>query len=485
MERFKELESYDVFNFFSEISQIPRESKKETLISNYLKEFAEKRDLEVIQDESLNIIIKKPATPGYENYPTVILQSHMDMVCEKKEGSNHDFDKDPIEWVIKDDLIYAKDTTLGADNGIGVAYSLAILDSKDLKHPAIEAVITSDEETGMTGAKSIDTNLLKGKIFINIDSEDEGQFFLSCAGGNTMNIKLPVVKEEVSGLAIQINVEDLVGGHSGMEINKERINANKLNGRILNRLFDKKIKFNIFDVNGGTKSNVITPSARLGLVIDKNDYNLVAEEIAYLNNSIKAEYHSSDPNAQISLVKQEESAKPALNSEDSLKVMKLLVLLPYGPIHYSMQFDDLVQTSGNIGSVNLNDSELDIVLSLRGSIESQKQEEIEKCNLIASLVDAEITSSDFYPGWAYDENSRIKDLFVDNYQKLFDEKGEIVAIHAGLECGLFKEKMENVDFISFGPNMWEVHSAQEHVSISSIDRNYKLLIAVLEDIEKY
>ncbi len=485
MENFKELASYDVFKFFKEISQIPRESKKETQISNYLKQFGLDRNLEVIQDESLNVIIKKPATTGYENYPTIILQSHMDMVCEKSENSTHNFDTDPIEWDIKGDLIYANQTTLGADNGIGVAYTLAILDSNELKHPAIEAVFTSDEETGMTGAKTIDTNLLKGKIFINIDSEEEGQFFLSCSGGNTSHIKLDCNLVEIEGLALDINVENLVGGHSGMEINKERINANKMIGRILNRLFVKGINFNVISANGGSKSNVITPYAQLKLIVDNNDFDKVTSEIEYLNSALKAEYSISDKDANINLIKKDKVKINVLSNEDSLKVMQLLVLLPYGPLHFSLHFDNLVQTSANLGVVETNDNQLNIVLSIRSSIESQQQEVIEQCQLIASMVGAEFTSDDFYPGWAYDDNSRIKDLFLENYEKLFNKKGELVAIHAGLECGLFKVSMKDVDFISFGPNMWEVHSAQEHVSISSIDRNYKLLISVLEGIEKY
>lgn len=485
MENFKNLKSAQVFKFFKEISLIPRESKKETLISNYLKQFAIDRNLEVIQDENLNIIIKKPATVGYEDYPTVILQSHMDMVCEKSEESNHNFDTDPIEWVIKDDLIYANQTTLGADNGIGVAYSLAMLDSEDLAHPALEAVITSDEETGMTGAKTIDTSLLNGKVFINIDSEEEGQFFLSCSGGNTSSIKLDFNPIEVSGLEIEINVENLVGGHSGMEINKERINANKLMGRILNRLTIKNVNYHIISANGGSKSNVITPFAQLKLVIALEDFALVEEEMADLNQAIAAEFSVSDKNANIKLVKNSEVTTTALSTEESLKVMQLLVLIPYGPLNYSLHFENLVQTSANLGVVDVNTNQLNIVISIRSSIESQQQEVIEKINTIANMVNAEFSSDEFYPGWAYDDNSRIKDIFLSSYEKLFSQKGELVAIHAGLECGLFKQTMKDVDFISFGPNMWEVHSAQEHVSISSIDRNYQLLVDVLAEMKNY
>lgn len=485
MEKFNELESAKVFNFFNEISQIPRESKKETQISNYLKEFGEKRNLEVIQDDSLNVIIKKPASKGYENYPTIILQSHMDMVCEKSEDSNHNFDKDPIEWKIEDDSIYANKTTLGADNGIGVAYTLAVLDSNDIVHPAIEAVFTSDEETGMTGAKSIDTSLLKGKIFINIDSEEEGQFFLSCSGGNTSSIKKDLSLESVEGLEINISVENLVGGHSGMEINKERINANKLLGRTLNRLFINGINFNIISANGGSKPNVITPFAQAKVIISSSDYDKVSKEVEYLNASIKEEYSVSDKNAKIVLVKNDIVNTKAISHKDSQAIMNLLILLPYGPINYSLHFENLVQTSANLGVFSVENDKLNITLSIRSSIESQQQEVIEKCQLIASVVGAQFKSEDFYPGWAYDDNSRIKEIFLDSYQDLFDKKGELVAIHAGLECGLFKVNMKDVDFISFGPNMWEVHSAQEHVSISSIDRNFKLLKKVLENVKNY
>lgn len=485
MERFSELESKIVFDFFEKISQIPRESKKEKKISDYLKSFALERNLEVIQDKSLNIIIKKPASLGYESYPTVILQSHMDMVCEKSEESRHNFETDRIDWIIKDDCIYADKTTLGADNGIGLAYTLAILDSDKINHPAIEAVITSDEETGMTGAKNIDTSLLKGKIFINMDSEEEGQFFLSCSGGNTSSINLDLDLEIIEGLEIDIKVENLVGGHSGMEINKERINANKLVGRILNRLFYADIKFNIISVIGGSKPNVITPHAKLKLIIDNDDFRKVSEEIKYLNQSIKEEYLVSDKNAYINLEEKIINNTKAITYKDSLKVMQLLELLPYGPLHYSLHFDNLVQTSANLGVVKVENGHLNIILSIRSSIESQQQEVIEMCHLIASMVNAKLVNNDFYPGWAYDDNSRIKDLFLESYQDLFKETGKLVAIHAGLECGLFKQNMKDVDFISFGPNMWDVHSANEHVSISSIEKNYKLLVHVLENIKKY
>ncbi|MEG0284190.1 MAG: aminoacyl-histidine dipeptidase [Erysipelotrichales bacterium] len=486
MEQFKNLESSKVFDFFHEMSQIPRESKKEEKISNYLKKFAEDRNLWVEQDGENNIIIKKEATASMKSAPTVILQAHMDMVCEKGKDSTHNFDEDPIEWVIKDDYIYANDTTLGADNGIGACFALALLDSSDIEHPALEVVVTTDEETGMTGANFLDTSILDGKIFINIDSEEEGLFFLSCAGGNDTRISIPVNFEMVQGELIEVDVTGLLGGHSGMEIIKERANASKVIGRYLNVLTDNDIDFNLVEVHGGSKMNAITRDAHAKIVV--NDGNLAKmEELAeQLRHDLKAEYTPQDPDATINITKKDVGEFNAMSLESSLRVVAGLVLVPFGPQSFSQVMDNLVQTSSNIGVVETTDSSVEFLSGLRSSVTSQKQELVEVHNVIARLIGADIKHGSFYPAWPLDPNSRIKEVFLDTYKDLFNEDATVEAIHAGLECGIFKEKMgEDVDFISFGPNMYDVHTAEEHVSISSIDKNWKFFKKMLANLNNY
>ena len=484
MERFGYLESKEVFKYFSEISQIPRESKHEEKISAYLKEFAKERNLEVIQDEANNIIIKKEGTGLLKEAPIVILQAHMDMVCEKSLTSKHNFATDPIEWLVKDDYLYANETTLGADNGIGVAYALALLASQ-AELPPLEVVLTSDEETGMTGAKNLDLSQLKGKIFINLDTEEEGLFYLSCAGGNYTKLSLPIKYNEVEGLLVEINVCGLLGGHSGQEINKERANASKVLGRYLNCLAQEFINFNLVEIIGGTKTNVITREAKAKLVIANKDYEKIVTILNELNENLKVEYTPQDSDVHLEIEKHKEDSYQAMPLNDSLRVVYALVLLPYGAFYHSQYLDDLVQTSANLGIVQTSTDSVLLGLSLRSSMDSQKQALIEQCDVVAKVVGATIENSNFYPAWAYNQESRIKDLFSKEYQKLFKSDAKSMAIHAGLECGLFKEKLPDVDFISIGPDIQGAHTIEERVSISSTERTWQLLNAVLKAIKEY
>ncbi|MDF9866510.1 dipeptidase D [Bacilli bacterium PM5-3] len=486
MDRFNKLESKKVFDFFYEISQIPRESKKEEKISNYLKKFAQERNLWVKQDEVKNIVIKKEGTGKLKDAQPVVLQAHMDMVCEKGKDSKHNFDTDPIEWVIKDDFIYANDTTLGADDGIGVAYALALLDDDNIVHPPLEVVLTMDEETGMTGANNLDVKDLDGKIFINIDTEEEGRFYLSCAGGNDTQINIPVAFREYEGLLVDIEVSGLVGGHSGLEIIQERANASKVMGRFLNMLAMDNIKFNLVEINGGSKINAITRDCNAKIIIDEKDFSKIEAFIKQLNEDLKIEYTPQDPDAHISATKKENNKYQAMNLEDSLRVVYALVLIPYGPFTRSQYIEDLVQTSANIGVVETQENNVLLASALRSSVVSQKQALIEQYEVLAKLIGANVESGSFYPAWPFNDKSKIKDLFVREYKKLFNKEPEIVAIHAGLECGLFKEKMSSdVDFISVGPDIFGAHTAEERLSISSTERTWKLLKEVLASIDEY
>ncbi|MDR1782404.1 MAG: aminoacyl-histidine dipeptidase [Bacilli bacterium] len=488
MDFYKNLDSAKVFECFKLISDVPRESKKEQKISDFLVNWAKERNLEVIQDEVLNVIIKKDGIGSLKDAQPVIVQAHMDMVCEKAKDSNHNFDTDPIEWVVKGDELYANNTTLGADNGIGLAMGMALLDTNDIDLPPLEVVATVDEETGMTGAHNLDCSQLKGKIFINGDSEEEGLFYLSCSGGNDTTIDIPVTFEDVEGLVVELDVTGGLGGHSGLEIFKERSNANKVMGRFLNILSEKEIAFNIIEINGGSKINVITRDNHAKIVIDEANFALVEEAAKTLNTALADEYNPQDKDVHVEVKKIGQNKVKAINANDSLRVVYGLVLVNYGPTHHSQFLKDLIQTSSNPGVIKteVENNKVIIKSSLRSSIISQKQALVEQFNAIGKVIGANVTSSSFYPAWPYNENSKIKDLFVKEYKKLFNKDGEIVAIHAGLECGLFKEKMPaETDFISFGPTILGAHTAEEHVNIPSVERNYKLLKAVLQNIKEY
>lgn len=486
MSKFAGMESVKVFEFFEEISQIPRTSKHEQAISDHLKKWAEDRGLEVRQDEVLNIIIKKSGQGALADAQPVILQGHMDMVGEAGKNSNHDFLKDPIQTQIKGDEIWATDTTLGADDGIGVAYAMALLDDKEMDLPPLEVIVTVDEETGMTGAHNIDVSDLKGKIFINIDCEEEGVFYMSCAGGNDTRVNIPVAYEDVDGTCVEVEVTGGLGGHSGLEINKDRANSNKVMGRFLNILSENEIAFQLVEINGGSKVNAITRDTLAKVVIAAEDYAKVEELCNKLNTELKEEYTPQDSDVHVQFNGKEEGTFKAMTREDSLRVAYALVLTPNGPQTYSKYIENLVQTSTNPGVLETKDNIVSIGSALRSSIISQKQALVEEFNVIGKVIGAEVVSGSFYPAWPFNPNSKIKDLFVKQYEELFDKEPQVDAIHAGLECGLFKEKMgADVDFISFGPTINGAHTAEEHMSISSADRNYKLLVHVLKNIKSY
>lgn len=483
MLNFDNLEAKRVFEIFEEINSVPRCSKKEQKISAWLEDWAKQRGLSVEKDDAMNLVIRKKGTLGLENSKPVIIQAHMDMVCEKTKESNHDFDNDPIEMYIKDGRIYAKETTLGADNGIGLAFALAALEDDSIKHPPLEVVVTSDEETGMSGAMAFDTSNLEGKTFINVDSEEEGLFYMSCAGGNGTTLILPVNREIVVGKMLEVEAVGFLGGHSGLEIDQDRANAAKVMGRYLNILIENNIKYYIVDINGGSKSNAIAREMLAKLVIATDDIPAIEKITEELNHALKDEYTPQDPDVHLVLNIKEEDEYNAMNLESSRKVVYYLVLTPYGPTHYSKYIEGLVQTSANIGVVRSEDNEVVFESALRSSIISQKQAVIEQINVIGRVLEAEVVSTAFYPAWPYNADSKIKDIFLESYEELFNEKGEIVAIHAGLECGLFKEKMgEEVDFISFGPDITGAHTVEESLSIDSTERNWKLFKKVLSKL---
>ncbi|MCR1933781.1 aminoacyl-histidine dipeptidase [Clostridium tepidum] len=474
------LQPKSVFYFFEELTKIPHGSGDEKKISDYLVKFAKERNLEVIQDKNLNVIIKKPATKGYENAPTVIIQGHMDMVCEKVKESDHDFEKDPLKLRIDGDYLYATGTTLGGDDGIAVAYGLAVLDSKDIEHPNIEFVATTSEETGMYGAMGLDTSKLNGKILLNIDSEEEGIFLASCSGGVNPIVYIPKQYEKAKGQFIKIEIKGLNGGHSGMEIIKQRANANKLMGRVLYDL-KKNHDYNLVEINGGSKHNAIAVNSTAVLTIDENEFDKVKNTCDKLEQIFQNEFRVEDPNIKVVIEKIENKEKQ-LTKEVTDNIINFLLLVPYGVQTMSKDIDGLVESSLNIGIVEDKEDEVKITISVRSSVSSLKLEIVNRIYALSSLIGAKCEKEDEYPAWQFDPESKIKDLCVDIYTKLY-RKPEVSAIHAGLECGLFKGTMKDTDMISFGPNLYDVHTPNEHLSISSVERIWNFLVELLKNIK--
>ena len=478
----KDLNPSLVFKYFEEISQIPRGSGNEKEISNFLYKFAKDLGLEVIQDEHLNILIRKPATEGYENCPGVILQGHMDMVCEKNKDSDHDFEKDPIDLRIIDDMIYANGTTLGADNGIAVAMGLAVLASNDLAHPSLEVLITSNEEAGMTGANGLDGGILKGKYIINLDSEEEGYLLVSCAGGNRAYVTLPLTYKSVdeNKQALLVEVKGLLGGHSGMDIVKQRANSNVVMGRILNLL---DIDYDLVEVNGGSKDNAIPRECEAKVVVDKNQVDALKASVSRIEEILKHEFSTTDPGLKV--IVEETTADKALADDCKSKALLLLNLIPNGIQTQSMDIEGLVESSTNLGVVKTSEDKMSFESAVRSSVATLRENINNKTKLLADSVGANFENTDGYPAWEYVKNSKLEHICVDVYEKLTGKKPIITAIHAGLECGLLLDKMNGAEAISMGPDMFEVHTPNEHLSIPSVKNVYEFLLEVLASMNQY
>ena len=477
------LEPKKVFEYFEAISNIPRGSGNEKGISDYLLNFGKSLGLESIQDKALNVIIKKPGTKGYENAPTVIIQGHMDMVCEKNNGVEHDFEKDPLKLRIVDDYIYATDTTLGADNGIAVAYAMAILASNDIPHPPIEVLITTDEETGMSGAMAINKEHIDGKILINLDNEEEGYLLVSCAGGIRSTATLNIEKQDIKDKKlIKINISGLKGGHSGMDIIKERGNSNKILGRVLKGL-SKEVEFNIVKLNGGSKNNAIPREAEAVITINSSDEKTVIDVIRNWNDIIGNELRTQDSGLKIEALSIDDKEEKEFTDESTKKVVDLLYLYPNGINSKSVEIDGLVESSTNLGVLTTSDTAVEFDSAIRSSVPSLKEEIVLRSKTIVELFGGEFTTTADYPGWEYNPDSKIREICQKVHKDLYGNEAKIVAIHAGVECGLFNEKLGDLDMISFGPNLYDVHTPDEHMSISSVRNCYEYLKAILKEIK--
>ena len=477
------LEPQKVFDYFEKICSIPHGSGNTKKISDYIASFAKERNLDYIQDEHDNIIIRKEGSEGYESSDTVILQGHLDMVCEKDEGAQFDFENDSLKLRVKDGIISADGTTLGGDDGIAVAYCLAILDSDDIPHPPLEVVFTSDEEIGMLGATALDMTPLKSKKLINIDSEDEGYLLVSCAGGVTTKAILPLSRTPFDGIGIKVTVSGLLGGHSGTEIDKGRANANKLLGRVLFAT-SKQAEFVLSSVCGGLKDNAIPRSSEAMLIAKTEaDVTKIIEIADEYSNIISREYKATDPDIIVTAGRCELGSDVPMDELSTRNVIAALVNLPNGIERMSFDIKGLVQTSLNLGILTSSDNEVTFSFAVRSSVESEKDALVEKVTCLIELLGGYVENSGEYPAWEYREESPLRDLFVNVFEKQYGKKPVVQALHAGVECGLFAGRLKGLDAISFGPDMKDIHTPQETMSIESVQRTWKYLLEVLASLK--
>lgn len=476
----EQLEPKRVFAYFEEICGIPHGSGNTKAISDYCVSFAKEHHLKWIQDESNNVIIFKDGSKGYETAEPVIIQGHMDMVCEKENGVDIDFEKDGLNLYIDGDFLKAEGTTLGGDDGIALAYALAILEDDTLPHPPLEVVLTVDEEIGLLGAESIDLSMLKGRKLLNIDSDEEGIFLTSCAGGLRADCRIPVSRVQAEGTAYEIQVAGLKGGHSGSEISKERGNAIMLLGRVLYAV-RQEIPFALADISGGLKDNAIPREATAAIFLPlETDPQKLQEKIASLNETLKHEYQASDSELQVCCQKAERKNTKAVNETSLTKILLMLCSMPWGVQHMSTEIQGLVETSLNPGIMTLEDDMFQLCFSVRSSVTSRKYDLTERLAFITEFLGGEIETHGDYPAWEYQAESPMRNLMAETYKDLFQEPPKLQAIHAGLECGIFSGKLEGLDCISFGPNNYDIHTPQERLSISSTQKIWKLLLEFLK-----
>lgn len=471
-----------VFYYFEELCKIPHGSHNTKEISDFLVDFARKHDLSYTQDESNNVIIHKHASPGYENAPVTIIQGHCDMVCEKKPGSAHDFFKDPLDLRIEGDFIWANDTTLGGDDGIAVAYALAILEDNAAVHPALEVIITTDEEVGLLGAAALDASMLKGTYMLNLDSGEEGKILTGCAGGMTAKSCLPLTRIEEEGMLITVNIGGLLGGHSGVDILKKRANANILMGRFLFELA-KHVDYALSDIEGGQKDNAIPRLCTAQIVTDGEQAADIKAYAEVFQKNLRTEYSGSDEGITVETEEKNTGCHKTLDAASKAKIIFYLMNIPCGIQKMSGLIDNLVETSTNLGILKIDDDVMIASSSSRSSVSSAKMAVGDKIRFLTEFLGGEYTEEGAYPAWEYKADSRLRELAVSCHEKLYGKKPAVEVIHAGLECGLFFGKIKNLDCISFGPDLYNIHTTEEKMSISSVEYTYNYLLEILKNIE--
>ena len=494
-----QLEPAGVFRFFEEICSIPHGSGNVERISDYLKKFAKDRGLFCIQDELKNIIIKKNGSAGYEDKEPVIIQGHMDMVAVKKPDSDIDMKKDGLRLAVDGDFLFAEGTSLGGDDGIAVAYALALLDDDSLEHPPLEVIITVYEETGMDGAIGIDLDCIKGRRMLNLDSEEEGIFLVSCAGGSKVSLGMDVCREEeeTSACRYTILVDGLIGGHSGTEINKGRMNSNLLMARILDELKKLFGDLCLVTMEGGLADNAIPRRTEAVIELPSVEAVDLEKYFAVISKELHVELDSREPKMMLSLEKclsktnlsfegctpvRSEDFLPAVSEEETGRIIRYLLALPNGVIEMSADIPGLVETSLNVGIVRLDENGMETVISVRSNIESAKRMLIHRLEAVAALAGANISVNGDYPGWSYRKDSPLRDKMIQVYKEMYGVEPKVEALHAGLECGILASKLEDLDCVSFGPNIHDIHTTEERLEIGSTKRCWEYILELLKHL---
>ncbi len=475
------MNSETVLSFFKEITEIPRESGHEEHIIAYLQEFAAKNSLECRTDEAGNVLIVKEAAPGFENVPTIVLQSHSDMVCEKNEGVEHDFAKDPIKYIIKDGWMIAPDTTLGADCGIGVAAQMAILVS-DMPCGKIECLFTTSEETGLDGAMALKPDFITGKVLLNLDSEDEGEIFVGCAGGIDTTAEFNYKNEPVMEDAElqEIFIKDAMGGHSGDDINKGRANAVQLLGRFLYSILD--LDWQLISINGGNKRNAIAREAKAVIAAEADTLDIINERLEAYAADVAEEYGNIEKDLKLGYNEYEGEAYEAIDEMTAWNLVAALCASPHGVLAMSQEIENFVETSTNLASVKMTEpGVIRIGSSQRSCVTAARRAAAAKMEACFALAGAIVKHEGEYPGWAPSAESPIRDACVASYKKLFGTEPKVKAIHAGLECGLFSDKFPGLDMVSFGPTLRGVHAPGERLDLASLDKFVDLLVDVIKN----
>ncbi len=482
MTKLTELKPELVWKHFDQLCKYPRPSKKEQKVVEYVLGVIKNFGLEYEQDSFGNILVRKPATPGFENLKTVCLQGHLDMVCEKNSDVQHDFENDPIQPYVDGDWVKARGTTLGADNGIGVAAAIAVMESKDIQLGPLEFLFTLDEETGLTGASNLKQGFVKADILLNLDSEEDGSFYIGCSGGKDTEGRFSYSKDSTqeNSLVYKIKVTGLKGGHSGLDIHLGRGNAIKILSRLLWNL-QNQFNIRLSKIEGGSKRNAIPREAFAEIVVDKSKADELEGFVNYYNGMVKSENSTVEPNLKVEFERLSSMPEFVIDKSTQMNLLNALYALPHGVIKMSADLPDLVETSTNLATVTFGD-QIVVGTSQRSSVESEKEDIVAMNRCVFLLANAEVKHGDGYPGWKPDVNSEILKVMKEVYKNKFGKDPEVKAIHAGLECGIIKEKYPSMDMISFGPTIMGAHSPDEKVQISTVQKFYDLLIEVLKNI---
>ena len=472
------LEPASVFGYFEQLCAIPHGSGNTKMISDYLENFAKEHGIRYIQDELNNVLLFADGTCGYEDHAPVILQGHMDMVCEKDADCPIDMEREGLDITHDGEYIFANGTTLGGDDGVAVAFALALLADPTIAHPPIEVIITVDEEVGMEGATGVDLSMLKGRTMINLDCENEGVFTVSCAGGARGTITLPLQRRAVYGPCVKLTVEGLQGGHSGVEIHKNLGNANKIMGEFLSRV-QKLMPLCITDITGGAKDNAIPRACQVTLVAMGSHIERINDVAAQLQEEVRATF--DEPEARIYGDDVDALGGNALSTQDSAKVIALLCSAPNGVQSWSRDIEGLVQTSLNLGVVRLAD-ELRMTFAVRSSVNQEKRELLAQLQELAKLFDAQYSEMGDYPAWEFKKDSHLRDTMVRVFERMYGKTPVVEAIHAGLECGILSDKLPGLDCVAIGPDMQDIHTSRERLHIASTRRSWEFLLEILKEL---